>query len=84
MPTVKEFLARFKQIYQNPDEHIAVAIWCVEDVKARAKERGKKISDKQAEEIVDDLEHNHDASIGISWDTIDCLLDFAGVENGED
>lgn len=58
----------------KPDEHIAVAIWCEADVLGRAKELGKKITRKQAQEILDDIEQHHDAELGISWDTLDCAI----------
>jgi hypothetical protein len=57
-----------------PAEHVAVAIWSTEDVKERAKERKIKITEKQAEELIDRIDRKQDATIGISWDTIDCYL----------
>jgi hypothetical protein len=37
MPTVREVIKHLKSY--KPDEHIATAIWCEEDVLGRAKER---------------------------------------------
>lgn len=73
MTTIKELIERLQ--WHNPDEHVAVAIWSVEDVKTQAESRNLKIDDEQAEAIIERIDAKHDASIGISWDTIDCYLD---------
>lgn len=73
MTTVQEVIGRLNA--RDPNEVVAVAIWCVEDVLARAEERGIKISKEQAEEILDEIDRKQDASLGISWDTIDAYLD---------
>jgi len=61
--------------HYSPDERVAVDIWCVEDVLDRAEERGINISRREAEEIIDDIHKNTDATIGINWDVIDAYLD---------
>lgn len=58
----------------DPKEHVCVIIWSVEDVLERANERGMKISKGEAEDIIEEMEHRHDATIGINWDTIDSYL----------
>ena len=74
MPTVKEIVNWLLRHY-SPDEHVAVDIWCVEDVLERAEERGIKISRKGAEEIIDEVHRRRDSTIGINWDVIDSFLD---------
>jgi len=74
MPTVSQVIQRLNSQYQ-PDEHIAVAIWCEEDVFGRAEERGMAITTEQAQSIIEQMDANHDAEIGITWDTIDAGLD---------
>jgi hypothetical protein len=49
--------------------------WTIEDVMWRAKDIKKKVTKKQAQTIVDTLARTHDATIGISWDTIDYHID---------
>ena len=54
--------------------------WSVEDFKHRADERsiGNKSSlydESKFEDALDTMIHKHDASLGISWDTIDFWLD---------
>jgi len=59
----------------KPSDHIALIIWTTDDVMEKAKERHLEITQEEAEGIVDDLQENHDASQGISWNTIDDALD---------
>jgi hypothetical protein len=44
--------------------------WSTEDVLFKAEEMGYQISEEDADVILDDVEHYHDASIGINWDVI--------------
>ena len=62
-------------IVYNEGENVAAAIWCECDVFNRAKERGMTITREQAQEVVAKLDDKQDASLGITWDTIDCWLD---------
>ena len=50
-------------------------IWSTEDVLHQAKEKGVKLTEDEANEILLHMERKHDATIGISWETIDCHLD---------
>jgi hypothetical protein len=52
--------------------------WTVEDIVIRAKDIGKgKISDDLARRILDEVQHRHDASIGVNWTVIDdCIIDL--------
>jgi len=74
MPTVKEVIEHRLNGYK-PNEHIAVAIWGEEDVIGRAEERGITITQKEAQEILDSVDHKQDCSIGISWDVLDVYID---------
>ena len=76
MATVKEVIEHLQSDSFKPDDVVAVAIWQVEDVLERAKENKMKITKKQAEEIIDRIDRKQDASLGISWDTIDAYLDY--------
>jgi hypothetical protein len=49
-------------------------IWGVEDIIDRAKDLGKKIRKRKACIILNQLHHNHDCSLGITWDVIDTYL----------
>ena len=71
MPTIEEAQKRLEGI----EGHVAVAIWQRGDVIGKAEELGIKITPEQADELLDEMDHRQDASIGISWDTIESLLD---------
>jgi len=74
LTTVKDHIEHMKNSYK-PEDIVAVAIWQVDDVLGQAKETGIKIIRKQAEEIIERIDRRQDASLGISWDTIDAYLD---------
>jgi len=74
LTTVKDHIEHMKNSYK-PEDIVAVAIWQVDDVLGQAKETGIKITRKQAEEIIERIDRRQDASLGISWDTIDAYLD---------
>ena len=76
MPTVASVIEHLQGY--KPDEHIATAIWSESDVLGRAKELKKKITRKQAQEILDDIEQHHDAELGITWMTLDCTIQDFG------
>ena len=50
-------------------------IWSTEDVLHQAKEKGVKLTEDEANEILLQMERKHDADIGISWQTINDYID---------
>lgn len=61
----------------TPDDEKTISIkWSTIDIKDRAKELRKRISQKDAEQILDNIERKHDASIGVNWDVIDAHIDL--------
>jgi hypothetical protein len=44
--------------------------WSTEDVLMRADELSIELTEHEADNILDELYENHDASIGICWDVI--------------
>lgn len=72
MTTVAEAIKRLKW---NGDQHVAVAIWCEDDVLERAEELNIECTQEQARAIIDIIDHKQDCSLGISWNTIDYYLD---------
>ena len=50
-------------------------IWSIEDVLHQAKEKGVKLTEDEANQILLQMERKHDADIGISWSTIDVYID---------
>ena len=58
------------------DEHLC-DVWCPEDVMdMNPGPRKRKITRRQAIEILNAAEDNHDACIGINWDVLDCHIDM--------
>ena len=72
MPTVANVIEHLKGY--KPDEHIATTIWCEGDVLSRAKELGIEITREQAQDILDNIDHQQDCLLGISWDTLDAYI----------
>ena len=73
MPTVANVIEHLKTY--DPNDHIATAIWCEEDVIGRARERGKEVTKEQAQRILDRIDSKWDATIGISWAELDIYTD---------
>lgn len=56
--------------------------WSIGDVQAL----NPNVTDKKARKVLEFLKHNHDASIGINWEVIDCAISylFPDIPEGED
>lgn len=52
-------------------------IWCLEDVQAERPD----LTDEQASHVLEELKENHDATIGINWDTIQCVANMLYPQN---
>ena len=44
--------------------------WCTEDVLHTAEEQEVSLTEKEADEILQMIEKNHDSEFGICWDTL--------------
>ena len=88
------WIKSLKEDFINGDA-IAV-IWTTEDVFTESENYGDtdyaqvpidtEISKEEAQKILEILDRKHDASIGISWDTISCHIDeiiHDRIEKGE-
>jgi len=76
MPTVSKAIKRFDWLKK---QHVAVAIWCEDDVLELAREEGIRCSRKHAREIIDEVDRKQNCELGISWDTIrDYLYGYVG------
>ena len=79
-----EHIKSLKEEFINGDA-IAV-IWTTEDVFTESENIDTEISEEEAQKILEILDRKHDASIGISWDTISCHIDeiiHDRIEKGE-
>lgn len=55
-------------------------VWSVEDIFERARQENIKITEKQALEILENVENNHDANIGINWEVLDFHIEDITTE----
>ena len=82
MPTI-EGAAKHLMSLGEPTDIVAMAIWTEGDVLGKAQEREIVLTEEQAQEILETIDHKQDASIGISWDTIDAYLNDYVREHAE-
>jgi hypothetical protein len=82
MPTIEGAVEHLRGLGE-PTDIVAMAIWTEVDVLGMAKERGIVLTKEQAGEILDRMDHKQDASMGISWDTIDAYLNDYVREHAE-
>tara|TARA_R100001126_G_C4858237_1_gene165833 strand:+ start:722 stop:931 length:210 start_codon:yes stop_codon:yes gene_type:complete len=50
--------------------------WNIEDVHQAASDQNKKVTDDEAEEVLNIIAHNFDANLGISWETFYAAIDY--------
>lgn len=72
MATKEEDIER---INRCDGQHVAVAIWSREDVFDVAERRDMKITEAQADAILDEMDRKQDCEVGITWDTLEFYLD---------
>ncbi len=57
--------------------------WCDQDVEHKASEMGIELTKQEVSDVLSELERRHDATVGISWTTIECIIDEIVSERGE-
>ena len=72
---VSELITRL-QTYYSPDEQVCAPIWQAGDVQQVADdmEISTPLSGSQIAGVLNSMERNHDACIGITWETIQCAI----------
>lgn len=55
----------------NPGRQIAI-IWDIDDVHGL----GYNLTDEQAIDVLRICSDNHDATLGITWDTLECAVEY--------
>lgn len=63
------------------DKQSIAAIWNIEDVRMVADNYRLKISDDDLMGILESVDDNHDAGLGINWDTLDSQIQLWMSEN---
>lgn len=71
---LQERAVEYFQTLHKKGEHLCVIVWQADDVIGQANEAGIKCSKDEANAILEAMERQHDATFGISWDTIDSHL----------
>lgn len=84
MSTVRELIEMLGKTY-DLDEHVATSIWSAVDVKAQIKDYKREISltDAEINEIIEAMDHGHNACVGINWDVIDCHINMYLAERSK-
>ena len=65
---VKEWIEILQK--SNPEESVCIHMWGVDDVIQTANEMDEKVSRKDAQIILEEIESNIDSESGVSWDNI--------------
>jgi len=63
-----ERIERYKQ--KIIDGETIMSVWSLEDVQSQMEDDGLLLSINQQKEVLSLVESEHDASVGINWDTI--------------
>ena len=79
---VKEFVSTLEESEQRAIANeilsqlgIIAHGWGIVDVIYQGRECGYDLTKEQAREILEDIDKNHDASIGINWEVIDIYVE---------
>lgn len=70
MTTVKALIERLQEDYK-PDDVLAVAMWGLEDMRQICGDSDIDISEADMLEALEDIDRHQDATIGITWDTLE-------------
>jgi hypothetical protein len=65
---VKEWIKVLKKM--DPEESICLHYWQVSDVLHMAEEMDEKVTKKEAQGILNEIEDNIDSEMGVSWTSI--------------
>lgn len=57
--------------YYNPDKQVAI-IWSIQDVKSVR----PHLTNEQAMKVLEHVKRSHDATIGVSWETLEITSDM--------
>jgi hypothetical protein len=65
-----------KELIDQIESGDAIAlIWQIEDVINEGKEIGITVTPEQAREVLEEVESNHDCTMGVSWESIRTAMD---------
>ena len=61
-------------MWVDVDKNTIDICWGVEDVKRQAAVRKLKLSKKECQQVLEQVLQTHDATLGVSWDTLDDII----------
>ncbi|HID82049.1 MAG TPA: hypothetical protein EYP51_06730 [Thiotrichales bacterium] len=73
MMTIKDIIAKLNRYPE--DTPACYALWLPGDVTMRAEERGMTLTAEDAANVLESMQHRHDATIGYNWDVMDVHID---------
>jgi hypothetical protein len=70
--TLKEVMAEMITLhkYMRGDELYLVIPWTSTDIELQADNEGFTLTDEEILQVMMDIDNNHDANLGINWETI--------------
>lgn len=72
-----------KEVYESQDDQVAI-VWSIDDVKGldedREDENEAPLTDDEAKRVLSLLKSEHDASIGVNWETIQEWINYVKGE----
>lgn len=86
--SLQEYQKIKKMLIEGDEFHAGVTQsidlnWCIDDVLQCADNQDYKITREEAGAVLDWLKYKHDASLGISWDTLSYAIREIISERGE-
>ena len=63
-----------KEVENEPLTKRISLIWCIEDVRHKAKEMNIELTDKDCSDILGYIDRKHDCDLGVSWITLECAI----------
>jgi len=73
VPTVREIILHLQQNYSDLDV-IACAVWTEDDVIDKATQMNLVLTQYAVEEVLNRLDDEHNASVGINWDVLETMI----------
>ena len=73
MSRMRALLNRLRR-ERDPEEVVAISIWDVEDVRGQATVMKVMLTLAEIEDVLEDMEHNHDAEIGLNWRSMEASI----------
>lgn len=74
MSRMRALVSRLRR-ERDPEEVVAISIWDAEDVRGQAEAMNVSMSKVEMEDVLEDMEHNHDAEFGLNWRSMEAAIE---------